>query len=79
MTTHLILTYYWFDEILSGRKKVEYRRNCSHWRKRLLNGSLDYVVLHRGYTPTTMTWKVKKVKLGQMGIEIHLDYIDYRA
>lgn len=32
---HLPLTYHWFDEIESGRKKCEYRRFTEGWSKRL--------------------------------------------
>lgn len=64
MTLHLILTHHWYDEIESGRKSVEYRSNTRYWRTRILNflhQSDNTVTFHRGYTSTTMQFKVKKL------------------
>ena len=36
-TLHLTLHRKWFDEILSGRKKIEYREIKPYWTKRLFN------------------------------------------
>ena len=33
----LIVTKRWYEEIVSGRKRVEYRRDCSYWFRRLSN------------------------------------------
>lgn len=32
----LSVTYYWYDEIESGRKTVEYREVSDYWKKRLM-------------------------------------------
>jgi ASC-1-like (ASCH) protein len=60
----MVLTHYWFDEILAGRKTCEYRRFCPTWIKRI--GSLkqgDKIVFRRGYTGVTLTRTVKKVRV----------------
>lgn len=40
---HLTLKKKWFDEIASGRKKVEYRKITDYWEKRLMTAMPDYV------------------------------------
>ena len=42
----------WFDAIVSGRKRVEFRANSNYWRSRLLKKSLQYVRLQVGYANT---------------------------
>lgn len=37
-TLHLVLVQKWFDMILSGEKKEEYREIKHHWCKRLIEG-----------------------------------------
>jgi hypothetical protein len=48
---HLVLTNYWFDEIISGRKKYEYRMITASWVKKLSGRSYDTITFSRGYTP----------------------------
>jgi hypothetical protein len=60
----------WFDLIASGKKRVEYRRDCEFWRKRL--EGKEFVTLHRGYSKNTMTFKIKKRETVRGTIEIHL-------
>lgn len=43
-TLHLNLTKKWFDMILSGKKKEEYRKLSNYWFKRLF----DLYVTHEG-------------------------------
>lgn len=38
----------YFDQIIEGTKKKEYRRICPYWEKRL-NKSYDRVVIAKGY------------------------------
>lgn len=33
ITLNLVLTEHWFDEIESGRKRIEYREMSDHWKR----------------------------------------------
>lgn len=48
----LYLTIYkkWFDEILSGRKKVEFRDRTPYWNNRLAGRYYDEIHFRNGYT-----------------------------
>ena len=51
---YLTLFRKWFDEILEGKKKIEYRDKKEYWKKRLFNqdGSVknyDKIVFTNGY------------------------------
>lgn len=65
MRLHLVLEYRYYDAIDRGEKKVEYRRLCDYWIKRILGPwSADpgrTVVFHRGYSATTMEFKAPSV------------------
>lgn len=63
-TLHLTLTYHWWDKVVSGEKKAEYRRFTEGWRKRL-NGVKrgDLVVFHRGYTGRTLTRTIEDIRV----------------
>ena len=67
---HLIFKFKWFDFIACGKKRIEYRRDCEFWRKRL--EGKEFVTLHRGYTKNTMTFEIKKKETVRGIIEIHL-------
>ena len=60
---HLVLKHKWYDMIDSGIKTEEYRERTPYWEKRLvqayLNGRIDCVTFHRGYTKTTMTFRIE--------------------
>lgn len=43
----IVLDAYWFDKIALGRKDVEYRRICQHWRSRLFPGKTPNEVSRR--------------------------------
>jgi len=48
---HFVLTAHWFDEIISGKKKTEYRNDTPFWRKRLCKAKIgDIAIFHKGYT-----------------------------
>jgi hypothetical protein len=47
---HLVLTNHWFDEVISGRKKYEYRMITPNWVKRLSNRKYNTITFSRGYT-----------------------------
>ena len=67
---HLILKFKWFDLIASGKKRIEYRRDCEFWRKRIRRKEI--VTFHRGYTKETVTFKIDRIQIGRGTIEIHL-------
>lgn len=63
-TLHLMLTYHWWDKVLSGEKKAEYRRFTANWRKRLADVRPgDLVVFHRGYTNRTLTRRIEQIRV----------------
>ena len=68
MTLHLTLKKKWFDMILSGQKKYEYRELKPYWRKRfVIDGThppvcvtkYDYVLFSNGYSKDCPKMKVK--------------------
>lgn len=78
-TLHLVLKHKWYDMIDSGVKTEEYRDITPYWIKRILgvdkisiSGLLreayeyDYthVQFHRGYTNTTMIFKINYISVG---------------
>lgn len=78
-TLHLVLKHKWYDMIDSGVKTEEYREITPYWTKRILgvekisiSGLLreeyeyDYthVRFHRGYTNTTMIFKINYISVG---------------
>jgi hypothetical protein len=75
MTLHLTLKYVYYDAIERGDKNIEYR-DAEYWRERIMkqwnsNGG-NIVILHRGYTKTIMTFRVKTLVLNGDTIELHL-------
>lgn len=76
----LIMQKVWFDEILSGKKKIEYRDYSPFYCSRFLkNGSFrnySTVVMQVGYNANAqrMTVEVEKIILDD-GFEIHLGEI----
>lgn len=68
-TCHFVLEYKWYDKIDKGEKRVEYRDNTPYWRRRIIGAF--FATFHRGYTSTTMTFRIRKKIIGQK-IEVHL-------
>tara|TARA_Y100000034_G_C6890385_1_gene409454 strand:+ start:821 stop:1081 length:261 start_codon:yes stop_codon:yes gene_type:complete len=66
---HLTLHKKWFDEILNGTKKIEYRDVKPYWTKRLFkNGKpkkFDEILFRNGYGK-----KVPKMKVEFLGIKV---------
>lgn len=70
----VVLTGKWFDMIEIGEKLEEYREGSIYWMKRLLCGSYTNcstdifpyhtLVASRGYTPRTLTRKIKRIRWG---------------
>lgn len=67
---HLVLTRRWYDEIDSGKKKIEYRK-LAKWKKQILENDTPYVAFHRGYVKATMFFKVAKI-IARDTIELRL-------
>ena len=61
---HFILTYYWFDEMVAGRKDVEYRQATYYWRRRIWDRQITHAIFSRGYSSTTITRPVRKIDVG---------------
>ena len=73
MNLHLVLTFEWFDLVESGVKRVEYRammnkagNEPSVWAKRLWKkrDQIETVTFARGYTSTTLKFRVVKIDVG---------------
>lgn len=64
---HLVLTHHWFDEIKSGRKRVEYRKMSPHWKRLIWDRrkQITHVRFARGYSSETMTFQVDKISQGR--------------
>lgn len=66
-TLHLNLKKKWFDMILSGEKKEEYREVKPYWTKRLKNfleeKPFDYIIFKNGYQKNAPTMKVELVSI----------------
>jgi len=66
LIVHLVLTYHWFDEMIAGRKDIEYRSMTPHW-KRLIWDRRDRITdasFSRGYTSTTIRRPVQMIDVG---------------
>lgn len=63
-TLHLVLRHKWYDMIESGKKSEEYREINDYWKKRFEKFSYSRVRFHRGYTSRTLTFELKKIKIG---------------
>lgn len=71
---HLTLKKKWFDEILKGNKKVEYREKKPYWKKRLFDKNdepiaYDSVFFRNGYSKDC-----RKMKVEFKGLRISRDY-----
>lgn len=66
------LAYRWYDEIESGKKKVEYRDMTDYWERHLFKPVKDengddgdcpaaFIKFTRGYTKRHMVWTIKKI------------------
>lgn len=52
---HLTLTAKWFDKILSGKKKFEFREAKLYWIKRLAGKGYDIIEFKNGYSKDART------------------------
>lgn len=61
---HLTIMKKWFDEVKSGKKKIEYSEINDYWEKRLFdkeNNSkrFDFVIFKNGYSKNAPKLKVE--------------------
>ena len=64
---HLVLSGYWYREILNGTKRVEYRNICPYWEERIWNkrSEIKSVIFHDGYTSKKIRFAVEKIDIGE--------------
>ena len=62
---HLNLYRKYFDEIVSGKKTIEYRDKTPYWTTRLSNKKYDYIYFRNGYSKDApmMLVEFKKVTI----------------
>lgn len=69
LTLRLVVTEGWFDEIESGRKRVEYRRICPHWKRLIWDRKewITRVVFQRAFkkNPAKAVFEVSGVDIGE--------------
>jgi hypothetical protein len=86
LVIHLVLTHHWFDEMVAGRKDIEYRAMTPHWTRLIWDrrDKITHARFSRGYTSRTMTRRVLSVSIGDCPYEgwdgeyyrLHLDSVD---
>ena len=62
---HLTLKKNWFDLILSGEKKEEYREIKPYWEKRLMGKTYDKVIFRNGYATNAPQFTIKLKSITQ--------------
>jgi len=66
---HLTLKKKWFDMILSGEKKEEYREIKKYWDKRFIeNGKIkqyDVIIFKNGYSKDAPTIEIKCLNIAK--------------
>ena len=67
---HLVLMGKYYDAIDKEEKIIEYRDDTPYWRKRLFG--CTHVILHRGYTRTSIMFRTQRIICNGTQIEIHL-------
>jgi len=74
---HFVVKRRWFDDIASIHKRIEYRLNTPYWRTRLLGKEGCLAVFHRGYSATTLTFRILAIVQTTTMILVYLgDKID---
>lgn len=56
---HLTLKKQWFDMILSGEKKEEYREHKEYWNRRLSGKEFDCILFRNGYSKDARTMLIE--------------------
>ena len=69
----LVLSFHWYDETESGRKRVEYRKMSTHWTKLIWGRrhEITHVRFQRGFmhNPPTLMFEVEKIDIGPCPID----------
>lgn len=65
-TLDLVLTHYWYDEVQSGAKRIEYRAHTAFWRSRIWSRHEQFtrVRFRRGYTQEASLHDVTLIDMG---------------
>lgn len=65
-TLHLVLTYHWYDETASGRKRIEYRAMTPKWMALIYErrDTIKRVRFSRGYTKAVQEFAVELIDIG---------------
>ena len=58
-TLHLTLKRQYFEAILAGTKREEYREIKPYWRKRLEGKTFDEILFRNGYSKNARCMRVK--------------------
>ena len=70
---HLVLTYHWFAETVSGNKRIEYRKMSPHWKRLIWDRRerITRVRFQRGFEkdPLRVGYFVHKIDIGPCPIE----------
>jgi len=73
-TLHLTLHRKWFDEILSGKKKIEYREIKPYWTKRLINKQGNPIKYNLIFFRNGYAKDCKKMKVEFGGLRVGKEY-----
>lgn len=65
MNLHLTLKKNWFDLILLGEKKEEYREIKPYWEKRLMGKKYDRIIFRNGYATNAPQFTIKLKSITQ--------------
>ena len=65
MNLHLTLKKNWFDLILSGEKKEEYREIKPYWEKRLIGKKYDRIIFRNGYATNSPQFTIELKSITQ--------------
>ena len=67
LVIHLVLTHHWFDEMVAGRKDVEYRAITPHWTRLIWDrrDRITHARFSRAYTNNTIERRVLFVSRGE--------------
>ena len=72
---HLTLHREYFDAIVAGKKKTEYRDNSAYWRSRLLDRTYDEIHFRNGYATRAPFMRIQCLRIRKDksdGFAIHL-------
>lgn len=75
-TLHLTLKRKWFDQIVSGTKKTEFREIKPHWQTRLEGKTYDEIHFRNGYAADAPFMRIECLGISKNGCyQIHLGSI----